>query len=43
MPRTNISFSGNDDIDSFSLLGVNLDSVKDSIPIIEKIISLICF
>ena len=37
MPRTNISFSGNDDIDSFSLLGVNLDSVKDSIPIIEKI------
>ena len=37
MPRTNISFSGNDDIDAFSLLGINLDSQKDNIPIIEKI------
>lgn len=37
MPRTNISFSGNDDIDAFSLLGVNLDLQKDNIPIIDKI------
>lgn len=37
MPRTNISFSGNDDIDAFSLLGINLDSQKDNIPIIDKI------
>ena len=37
MPKTNISFSGNDTIDAFSLLGIDLNFKDNSIPIIEKI------
>ena len=37
MPRTNISFTGNHTIDTFSFLGVNLQLENDNTSIIEKI------
>ena len=37
MPRTNISFFGNDESSDFSLLGVNLETKSNNVPFVDKI------
>ena len=37
MPRTNISFFGNDESSDFSLLGVSVESKSSNVPLVDKI------